>query len=197
MVLFLLATQAQVTRTASFIANDPAVYPCSGDVTLTLSGNTITVDFASNFQTVQGLTLEVFLTKTKNLNMATDVKISTTPLDFGTATNSPIIGPRTFTVPAGVDAFEFNNVIIECTSIMELWGHANLCEPSENFTAGPLPSDMYEAVQNITCSTNLLMNSVISMEAMDRIELLNGFDVSSNTDYLANVGPSLGCIIEN
>lgn len=106
----------------------PNVYPISGNVTMSnFNGNT-TVTFASNFQTIQGITLEVFLGKTNALNTATDVLISTIPLGPGVPFQGPITGAHSYVVPNGVDINDFDYVLVQCTSANILWGFANLSD---------------------------------------------------------------------
>ena len=115
-------------RSGSFVANNPALYPISGDVSVSEQGGVLTVVFESNFATIQGLRLEVFLSKSNQLDTSTDQMISLLPLDDGSDFMSPITGMRTFTAAAGTSIYDFDNVLIQCTIANVLWGHANLCE---------------------------------------------------------------------
>lgn len=197
LILFVQGMNAQILdRTGSFVANDPGVYPISGDVRVEYNAGSVTVFFENNFATVQGLALEVFLSRSKNLNTGTDTKISLMPLDQGTPTNTPIIGMRTFNVPTGVSLYEYDNVLIQCTTINELWGHANLCETNLNLSVSNLPSDTYHAQQNLTSSSSVAPSSDITFEASDCVQLVSGFYAPASTDFYANAASGLGCIIQ-
>ncbi len=191
--MFIGSSFAQQPRTGSFVANDPAVYPVSGDVTVIDDFGPIIVIFESNFSTVQGLTLEVFLTKTPTLNLATDIKISTTPLDAGTPTNTPITGMRMFNVPPGVKLHDFENVIIQCTSINELWGHANLCSSNVVLSFAPVSDGFYRAEQTLECTTVIDSGATITFEAADYIVLDAGFTAPLTTEFTALAGSGYGC----
>lgn len=200
-LLFLLCTsytvsQAQLVRTGSFIASMPGVYPISGDVIVTYIGNQVTVDFQSNFSTIQGITLEVFLAKRNSVNVGSDLIISTAPLDSGTPMSTPITGARTFTAPAGTTLYEYDNILVQCTSANLLWGHANLCNTTVTLASATLPTDDYRGEQNIIASTTNAGNSTVNMEAMDCIQLLPGFTTPMTTLYSAITGMGLGCIVE-
>ena len=197
-ILFLSATVfAQVNRTGSFVALDASQYPISGDVTLaTDAAGMTTVTFESNFATVQGAILEVYLAKNKDLDGVTDVQISTSPLDEGSPTNTPITGMMVFDVPAGINAYEFDNVIVQCVVINMKWGHANLCESDLNLASDTLPSDTYQAVESITCSTALASGSNVNFATSNNISLNAGFDVPLSTEFTTLLGANYGCVIE-
>lgn len=139
--------QAQFEREGTFVAADPANYPISGTTAVQfLSNGTHRVVFKSDFATIQGLRLEVFLSKTGTLNTTTDVKISTQELqddNGGTDMNDPITGFKIFEIPAGITLAEFDYVIVQCTQANLLWGSAALggataldhCERSGSFVA--------------------------------------------------------------
>jgi len=186
---------AQTTRTGSFIPGT-TLYPISGDVTVSINGNTILVEFENNFSTVQGINLEVFLAHSNVLNYATDEKISTTPLDVGSSLGDPITGMHSFTVPTGINLFDYDNVLIQCTSAAVLWGYANLCESVLNISSIPLPSDSYTAESEIICNSMLDLNSDVSFETQNAIELNAAFEAPISTNFSALIGPNLGCIVE-
>ena len=187
---------AQHTRTGSFVANMPAVYPISGDVTFAEVGTTLTVTFEANFATVQGLTLEVFLAKGAMLDTSTDIKISTTPLGFGTSTLSPITGMHVFAVPPGISLYDFDNILIQCTAIDELWGHANLCDTQLTLANSAEPSGAYRGSNEIVSTSLINTSSIVSYETQNCIELNSGFEVPLTADFTALVGPAYGCVIE-
>lgn len=197
---FLLLLQinsfAQTSRAGSFVALNPGIYPISGDATISNSGGTLTVDFLSNFSTIQGITLEVFLGKTKNLNLATDVLISTMPLDFGSSMGTPINGPLSFNVPPGVNLYDYDNILIQCTSANVLWGHANLCTSNLVLMAGSLPSDVYRGELTVSSSSSIDALTNSTFQAENEVNLIQGFEAQLTSEFLAQPGPGLGCIIE-
>jgi len=186
---------AQLDRTGTFIENS-AVYPISGDVTVTYNAGTINVKFENNFSTIQGITLEVFLGKSSNLNRATDLLISTEPLDSGTPMSTPITGARTFTISSGTNLYDFDNVLVYCTSADVLWGYANLCENTLNLSTNPLPSDVYRGEQIISSSSKIGNNSTVSFETKDTIALNSNFEVPNSSNFNAIVDATYGCLIE-
>jgi len=186
---------AQIIRTGSFVENS-AIYPISGDVKVTNNAGMVSVEFENNFSTIQGITLEVFLGKSKNLNRATDLLISTAPLDSGTAMSTPITGSRTFTVPLGTSLYEFDNVLVYCTSADVLWGHANLCENFLNLTNSPLPTDTYRGEEIILSSVLLENGADVIFETKSQIVLDTNFEVPVLSNFTAIADPLYGCTIE-
>lgn len=186
---------AQLNRTGSFIQNS-AVYPISGDVTVIYNAGSIIVEFENNFSTIQGITLEVFLGKRNNLDTNTDLLISNEPLDSGTPMSTPITGSRTFTPPLGTNLYDFDNVLVYCTSANVLWGYANLCKNALNLTANQLPSDIYRSEQIISSSSILSNNGSVSFETKDTIVLNANFEVPDSNNFNAIVGSTSGCLIE-
>lgn len=131
--IWIVSIQAQCVRSGAFVANDPARYPLSGDGSLVFNeGGNMKAKFDENFATVQGLALEVFLSKTGILDTDTDVKISTTPLGEGITTGGPITGEHIFDIPADIAIEDFDHLLIQCTSINELWGNIALTQPEGN-----------------------------------------------------------------
>lgn len=123
-------TIAQCSRSGSFIAADPTQYAISGGANITFMTNgSKVVNFESNFSTVQGLNLQVFLSPTPSYNPSTALQISTQPLqddNGGMDTGDVISGVKSFTVPASVELGDYDNVLIVCTVINALWGHVAL-----------------------------------------------------------------------
>ncbi len=185
----------EIIRTGSFVANDPDVYPISGDVKLSSTNGNLSVTFESNFATIQGITLEVFLAKTSALNTSTDVKISQQPLDAGSSFMAPITGMRTFAVPAGIDLLDFDNILVQCTSANVLWGHVNICEGIVDIVANPIPDGLYSA-QDITSHTVVDVPASVQFESSTTIQLDTGFEVPFTSEFEANVGPIYGCVVE-
>jgi len=194
-ICLLNVTFAQITRTGSFIPGT-TLYPISGDVTVYVNGNNLIIDFENNFSTVQGLNLEVYLSHSNVVNYATDLQITTTPLDLGSSLGDPITGFHTFTVPAGVNLFDYDNVNIQCTFAAVLWGYANLCENVLDISTPTLSSDSYLAESEIICNSILDINSDISFEAQNSILLNMGFEAPTSTNFDAILGTDLGCIVE-
>ena len=137
-VLFAASFQfsnAQCSRSGSFVQSDPA-YSISGtgNITFTTSGNKDVI-FESNFATVQGADLRVYLSKTADIaTTGSDaVEVSTGQLindDGGTggAGVSPITGMMTFTIPTAANAEldTYDYIVIQCIAINERWGYVTL-----------------------------------------------------------------------
>lgn len=187
---------SQITRTGNFVANMPSVYPISGDVTVNEVNGSLEVTFESNFSTIQGITLEVFLSNNAIYEPAADLKISTIPLGPGLNFQDPITGAHTFTVPAGIPFYQYDNVLVQCTSANVLWGHTNFCETSVNLGAGPLPSDFYRAEQEVICNVAVDQSSMVAFQTRDNIQLNSGFEVPFLSSFETKIGPSYGCVIE-
>ena len=125
-------TNAQCFRSGSFVQSDPA-YSISGDanVTFTLSGNKDVI-FESNFATVQGLDLRVYLSKTDDiLDIVSDaLEVTTGPLLGDNGMTSPVLSPitgmKSFSIPmpASVELADFDFIVIQCIGINERWGYA-------------------------------------------------------------------------
>ncbi|MEM8524874.1 MAG: T9SS type A sorting domain-containing protein [Bacteroidota bacterium] len=123
-----LLAWGQCLRSGSFVAADPDRYAISGDASFEKSEDSIKVIFQDNFSTVQGLDLDVFLSKTSSLDKNTDIKISAKPLDEGSRLGTPIKGKMTFEIDATVQLEDFDYIIVQCISVNEQWGHVALGE---------------------------------------------------------------------
>jgi len=187
---------AQLDRTGSFTANMPSVYPISGDVTVDIVNGALEITFESNFSTIQGITLEVFLSHNAIYEPAADLKISTIPLGPGLSFQDPISGSHTFSTPVGVPLYQFDNVLVQCTSANVLWGHANLCESTLNLTTGPLPTDSYTSEQEIICDVSVDQSSMVVFQTGDNVQLFDGFEVSLQSSFETMISATSGCIIE-
>lgn len=198
MIIFFFITNstAQLDRTGSFTANMPNVYPISGDVSVAVVNGALEVTFESNFSTIQGITLEVFLSHNAIFEPAVDLKISTIPLGPGIGFEDPITGSHTFSTPVGVPLYQFNNVLVQCTSANVLWGHANLCESMLNLSTGPLPSDYYTSEQEIICNVPVDQTSLVVFQTGDNVQLNDGFEVPFLSSFETRISATSGCIIE-
>ncbi|WP_299113484.1 T9SS type A sorting domain-containing protein [uncultured Winogradskyella sp.] len=123
---------AQCTRSGSFVQSDPA-YSISGDanITFTTSGDKDVI-FESNFATVQGADLRVYVSKMDDIKTpgADAVQISSQLMNDGGGTGgpgvSPITGMMTFALPPTVELSDFDYIVIECIVINERWGYVAL-----------------------------------------------------------------------
>ncbi len=186
---------AQLNRTGFFI-EDSEEYPISGDVTVSYTEGTIEVTFENNFSTIQGISLEVFLSNSDVFDWINDLKISTAPLDSGTPMSTPITGSRTFTVPTGTNLYDFDNVIVYCTSANVLWGYANLCENHLNLSTNALPTDTYRSEQVILSNAIIDDNATVYFETKDTIALTQNFEVPVSSNFNALVDATYGCLTE-
>lgn len=142
LLLLLLATfgvfqvNAQCTRSGSFVQSDPA-YSISGTgrITFDLSGNK-NVIFDSNFTTVQGVDLRVYLSKQNDINAAgaDPIEVTTGPLLGDNGMTSPVLSPitgmKTFpinqTMYPNVQLDTYDYIVIQCIGINERWGYVNM-----------------------------------------------------------------------
>ena len=140
LLLLILSTSSilfgqQQIRTANFIANNSTVYPITGSVEFVKEEDgTQTVNFKNDFATVQGITLEVFLSTDADYDAADDFKISDDPIGMGVAMGIAITGPRSFVVPPEVDIATYDYVIVQCTTASTLWGYAELSSLDTNMS---------------------------------------------------------------
>ena len=127
------STNAQCLRSGTFIQSDPG-YSISGtgNITFEVNGDKSVV-FETDFATVQGADLRVYLSKTDDINTvgsdAIEVTISQLINDNGGTGGpgtSPITGMMTFPIPAAVTLDEFNFIVIQCIVVDERWGHVIL-----------------------------------------------------------------------
>lgn len=123
---------AQCSRSGSFVQSDP-MYDISGDanITFTTSGDKDVI-FESNFATVQGADLRVYLSKTDDISaVGSDAVQISGQLEndaggFGGPGTAPITGMMTFTAPTDVELADFDFIVIQCIAINERWGHVAL-----------------------------------------------------------------------
>jgi len=109
---------------------------------------------------------------------------------------APITGMMTFTAAPGTTIYDFDNVLVQCTSANALWGHANLCESNLDIPT-VVNSDLnYRAEGYITSEALINPGLMIGYEASDFVELKDGFEVPITTDFEAIAGPTYGCVIE-
>ena len=124
---------AQCSRSGSFIQSDPA-YSISGTGNITFETNgDKNVIFESDFATVQGADLRVYISKTDDIATAGSdaIEVTTSQLindDGGTggAGTSPITGMKSFPIPPSVELHDFDYIVIQCITINERWGHVVL-----------------------------------------------------------------------
>ena len=123
---------AQCSRSGSFVQSDPQ-YSISGDanITFTTSGDKDVI-FESNFATVQGADLRVYLSKTDDINttgsdaIQISAQLENDAGGFGGPGTSPITGMMTFPIPTDTELADFDFIVIQCISINERWGHVTL-----------------------------------------------------------------------
>jgi len=126
-------TNAQCSRSGSFIQSDPQ-YSISGTGNITFTtGGAKNVIFESNFATVQGADLRVYLSKTDDIKTigADEIEVTTAQLmndggGTGGAGVSPITGMMTFPIPGSVELDDYDYIVIQCITINERWGHVTL-----------------------------------------------------------------------
>ncbi|WP_299384414.1 T9SS type A sorting domain-containing protein [uncultured Lacinutrix sp.] len=163
---FFQLANAQCSRSGTFIQSDPA-YSISGtgNITFETNGNK-NVIFESDFETVQGADLRVYLSKFDNIEATGSdaLEVSTQQLmNDGGGTGgpgvSPITGMMTFSIPPSVTLEEFDYIVIQCITINERWGHVSLNTPSGP-DCGTLSVDENELLNNVSFYPNPTNNQI-------------------------------------
>jgi hypothetical protein len=137
-----LQINAQCSRSGNFIQSDPS-YSISGTANITFQTNGAKdVVFDSNFMTVQGVDLRVYLSKTDDiLAVGSDaIEVTTSPLLGDNGMTSPVLSPitgmKTFainqTMYPNVNLSTYDFIVIQCIGINERWGYVTL-----NTVSGP------------------------------------------------------------
>jgi hypothetical protein len=127
---------AQCSRSGTFVQSDPT-YFLSGSANVTFDSNgDKNVIFESDFESVQGADLRVYLSKTDDiLTSGSDaIEITTSALlgDNGRTSppQSPITGMKAFPISDAlfpdIQIEDFDFIVIQCIAINERWGYANL-----------------------------------------------------------------------
>lgn len=131
-----LTINAQCSRAGNFMQSDPA-YSISGtaNITFTTGGNKDVI-FESNFATVQGVDLRVYLSKQDDILVAgaDPIEVTTGPLLGDNGMTSPVLSPitgmKTFPINQAmypnVDLDTYDYIVIQCIGIDERWGYVNL-----------------------------------------------------------------------
>jgi len=131
-----LQINAQCSRSGNFVQSDPA-YSISGTANVTFQTNGAKdVIFDTNFMTVQGVDLRVYLSKTDDiLAVGSDaIEVTTSPLLGDNGMTSPVLSPitgmKTFainqTLYPNVSLSTYDYIVIQCIGINERWGYVNL-----------------------------------------------------------------------
>jgi len=131
-----LQINAQCSRSGNFVQSDPA-YSISGTASVTFQTNGAKdVIFDSNFMTVQGVDLRVYLSKTDDiLAVGSDaIEVTTSPLLGDNGMTSPVLSPitgmKTFainqTLYPNVNLSTYDFIVIQCIGINERWGYVNM-----------------------------------------------------------------------
>ena len=168
-----LQINAQCARSGNFVQSDPA-YSISGTANITFNTNgDKDVIFESNFMTVQGVDLRVYLSKEDDINTAgaDPIEVTTSALLGDNGMTSPVLSPitgmKTFpinqTMYPNVNLSTYDHIVIQCIGINERWGHVNLgaingpdCALlsvnektlSESVTVYPNPANEYFEITN-------------------------------------------------
>lgn len=138
-----LQINAQCDRTGSLSPTaDPTNYPVTGtaNIIFTDTGDRM-VEFGSDFDTVQGLDLRVFLSTDTSITNSggSHIEITTSPLvddngNPGNGTNDylgdPMTETRTIPISQTIDIEDYDYVIIQCTVANMQWGRAQFGAPS-------------------------------------------------------------------
>lgn len=130
-VASILQINAQQCREATWVANDPVTYPCDGDVDLIFTNGAYKEVNFTNFSTIQGFNLEVFLSTDDDISngLGSHTQISTQPLqddNGGMDQFDPITNDQIIDVSGISDINMYDYVIIQCTTANVKWAHAQL-----------------------------------------------------------------------
>jgi hypothetical protein len=193
-------THAQCSRSGSFIQSDPA-YSISGtgNITFTTGGDK-NVIFESDFATVQGADLRVYLSKTDDIanSGADEIEVTTTQLmNDGGGTGgpgvSPITGMMSFPIPGYVELDDYNYIVIQCITINERWGHVTLGANSGGDCATlSLENELFEKQLSIypnPLKNNLYVNSDLTENIDIKIYTILGeilFEEKTNNATIIN-----------
>lgn len=171
-LIILLSIQfvnAQCSRSGTFVQSDPA-YFISGDANITFAENgNKEVVFESNFQTVQGADLRVYLSRTNDIaNAASNaIQISGQLINDDGGTSGPGVSPITglmrFSVPTDLEIDTYGFIVIQCIAINERWGYVSLGE-----VTGASCSVLSIEANNVLQTVSLYPNP-----ATDKFEVIN------------------------
>lgn len=193
-------THAQCSRSGSFVQSDPA-YSISGtgNITFTAGGDK-NVIFESDFATVQGADLRVYLSKTDDIanSGADEIEVTTTQLmNDGGGTGgpgvSPITGMMSFPIPGSVELDDYNYIVIQCVTINERWGHVTLgansggdCatlslenevfEKQLSIYPNPLKNNLYvnsDLTENIDIKIYTILGEILFEEKISNAAIIN------------------------
>jgi len=171
---FFQFTNAQCSRSGTFV---------TGSITFTTAG-TKEIVFESDFATVQGADLRVYLSSTDDIATpgSNNIQVSSQLIndDGGTggAGVSPITGVRTFTLPSNIELNDYNFIVIQCIIINERWGHAPLGALT-GVDCATLSIDENSLLQNVNFSPN---------PTKDNIEITNDRQLDLNITILDLLG---------
>ncbi len=152
--LFLLALvafaafeiNAQCVVSGSFVARNAGAYPLSGTASITVEsdGSVSSVNFESDFVSVQGFQLQVFLSKTQTINTTNpnpsvfirvdqngDLRDDPHNSDLRSHNGHDMTGAKAFTQNlSGVEIDDYQYVILQCVEFNVPWGYAQLTNQS-------------------------------------------------------------------
>lgn len=134
---------AQCKRSGTFIPDSPnlSTYPIEGSANVTIDENgAMSVNFESDFKSVQGFLLQVYLSKTQsidteNANATTFIRVDQQGDlrcdPHGSTKRShneePMTGAKSFTENlTDVDIEDYDYVILQCVEFNVPWGYAKL-----------------------------------------------------------------------
>jgi len=194
-LIFSLASQAQCVRSGTFVANSPdtMTYPISGTANITeATDGTLSVNFESDFVSVQGFQLQTFLSTTQNLNMGAPGTFLRVDQDGDLVCNphgsfershneEPMTGAITFTGDlTGVNINDYQYVILQCVEFGVPWGYAPLGAISGNCPS--LSISETELSQNV----NLFPNPI-----QDKVKISNERQLDLNITVVDILGKSV------
>lgn len=120
LVSFTLHMQSQCVRTASF---EDANYEVAGTVTVEFNqNNTKFVKIGSDFSTMEGPDLYVYLANTQTVNTSSGIPAGTVELGL----LSSVSGASEYVMPSNIQINDYSYVVIQCKQFNVAWGFASL-----------------------------------------------------------------------
>jgi len=170
--LFAMTVQiasSQCSRSGFFVQSDPT-YNISGSANITFdSDGSKSVIFESNFVTVQGVDLRVYISKMDDILApgAEAIEVTTSQLlndDGGTSPpQAAITGMMEFPIDTmlypDIQIDDFDYIVIQCIAINERWGYVTLGD-QEGADCSPLSIDENTLLDNISFYPNPVVDNI-------------------------------------
>lgn len=157
-------------RTGELVQTDVSL---SGDVTLKFEGDSLVIQFASNFVTDAGPDLDVYLSNEPN-PVATGIKID--PL-------KSFSGSQEYLVPSNIHIDDFKYIVVHCTQYNHLFGYALLGDKTGGCSGTVSVNDksLLEKIWVSASRQHIYINNIYSVNNFQvKVYDLNGQTLYSN-----------------